>query len=275
MVITFDTRARILATEIGEDWDPDVKKQWLQNASRVREEVIHEFGASNFERKIEDFKSLEASPFSVIALHNQFLAQIRSAYVAGAYYPALLGAAGLGERILNHLILTLRDDYSGHPATSPEIATHKSHTNWKACIKALEGWSVIEAKTADAYRQLVELRNSAVHYRRSLDGQDAHSQASRAIELLQGIIEDIFSPHDNSAKFIPRSSGNGFISKDAEQLPLVKHFYIPAAYLVSPRFEMRPSATGWFDVYDDPDYQLEQPSLSDEDFVSKAATRGQ
>jgi hypothetical protein len=175
---------------------------------------------------------------------------------------------------LNQLVLALRDDFEGHAATTPEISKHNSHTNWKACISALEAWSVMESKTAEAYRKLVDLCNSAVHYRKALDGQDAHDEASRAIELLQGIIEDLLSPHDVSPKFIPGTVGNSFIARQAEQQPLVAKFFIPASYLVSPRYEMRPGASGWFDVYDDVDYQVEHPALSDEEFVAAAATRG-
>lgn len=119
MQFTFDTRAAVLETEIGEDWEPALREQWRSNIGRVREGLLHDLGVADGERKIEDFRALGTAAWSVVASHNGFLAQIRTAFAADAYYPALLGAAGLGERILNDLIRDLRADYARHPGDCP------------------------------------------------------------------------------------------------------------------------------------------------------------
>ncbi len=115
--VSFDTRARLLTTVIDDDWEPDIKAQWAGNQANVREWLVHEFGAADYEQKIQNFVDLGTAPWSIVALHNVYLKQIRGAFVSMQYYPALLGACGLGERILNQLVLTLRDDYADHPAT--------------------------------------------------------------------------------------------------------------------------------------------------------------
>ena len=54
--ITFDTRAHTLTTEIKDDWEEQIKKQWLTNQSHVKEAIIYQFGIEDFEQKIRDFR---------------------------------------------------------------------------------------------------------------------------------------------------------------------------------------------------------------------------
>lgn len=126
----------MLSVEIEPDWDPAIREQWITNQRRGREVLLHEFGVLDGERKIADYIALGASPFSVMALHNLHLAQVRSAFTLGAYYPALVGAGSLGERLLNHLILALCNDYADNPATS-RVATTESIADWRRAIGAL------------------------------------------------------------------------------------------------------------------------------------------
>jgi hypothetical protein len=71
---------------------------WNELSAELRERVI---------RIVVEVRP-GAAPSSVVALHNIHLTQVRAAFVGMNYYPALLGASGLGERILNQLVLTLR-----------------------------------------------------------------------------------------------------------------------------------------------------------------------
>lgn len=101
VAISFDTRANLLSVVIDESWEPKAKELWARNQRLVREGLLHEFGVDDGDRKIEDFIAVGPAPWSVIASHNMILNQVRRAFVLGSYYPALVGAAGLGERILN------------------------------------------------------------------------------------------------------------------------------------------------------------------------------
>src|SRR2546423_409162 len=103
--VEFDTRATLLSTDIRKDWDPAVRKLWRQNQRQVRKEIALEFGRNRLHDKLGDFAAFGPIPFSVIAYHNDYFRQIRSAFVSGGYYPALTAACALGERILHHLIL--------------------------------------------------------------------------------------------------------------------------------------------------------------------------
>src|SRR5262245_255998 len=111
----FDSRAHTLELEIGDHWDPQVKEQWRQNKDQIAGSVAGEFGSEDLERKLRDFAAIGVRPFSIISHHNTLFAQVRDAFVQGAYYPALTGACALGERILNHLVIDLRDEFRSTP----------------------------------------------------------------------------------------------------------------------------------------------------------------
>ena len=188
----FDTRALILAQLIEDDWEPEIKEQWRRNQASIREVLVHQFGADNYEQKVKNFTYLGAAPWSVVALHNVHLAQVRAAFVGMNYYPALLGASGLGERILNQLVLTLRRDYANHEATK-HVLDKQSFDNWKVCIKALQAWGVFTDEVAGDFTALMKRRHDAVHYRSELDSGEVREAALEAVLLLGKLIGGSYS----------------------------------------------------------------------------------
>lgn len=146
----FDSRAMMLTEEIREDWEPTVKELHRQNRRQIQESLIHAYGASNYESKRQNFIDLGTKPFSVMAFHNAFFEQIRLAFVMGAYYPALTGACALGERILNHLILNLRDDFRATPEYK-QVYRNDSFDQWDIPINALTSWGVLLPEAADSF----------------------------------------------------------------------------------------------------------------------------
>jgi hypothetical protein len=279
LLFTFDTRNHFLDSEDKEhEWEPDIRKQWQANRRQVTVGLVNEFGPVDFETKFTDYRALGVAPMSVAALHNVFMAQIRTAFVAGAYYPALVAAGALGERMLNQLVVLLRDDYEGHPATTDEIASWRSFTKWSQCTDALAGWGVLSDELVDQFTELGKLRHRAVHYNRVLDNTDARDAAAAAIRLIQDIIQELFPPLGAPPRFIDGTTGHTYLSLAAEKQPLIKHFYLPASVLVSPRFEMLPMRTEdgrpWFDVHDDADYHARYPTLTDAEFVEHCNDMG-
>ncbi|MEU4417327.1 hypothetical protein [Nocardia salmonicida] len=271
-MFTFDARNATLASEDEESgYEPEIREQWRTNRLVILGELAGQFGSQDLAQKVSDFRALGSMPFSVSALHNTFLRQIRDAFTGGAYYPALVGAGALGERILNQLIIVLRSDYQDHPATTPEIAGWKSFTNWKQCIAALAEWGVFTDELVENYRKLNQLRNRAVHYNAGLDNTDARDAALKAILAVQDIIAEMFQALGGPPRFIAGTSGHAFISSDAEKQPLIRRFYLPSSVLVSPTFKMefsRPSPdTLAVQVFDDETYHHRFLTLTDEEFA--------
>jgi hypothetical protein len=270
---TFDTRAMIFDMAAGTDIEPDVARVNVANQSRMRETLIHEFGASGYEQKVANFIDLGAAPWSVAALHNIYLEQVRQAFTLGAYYPALVGACALGERILNHLVLTLRDDYANHPATT-HVTGKESFSGWEKCIRTLEEWGVITTDVKSEYRALETARHDAVHYRPKLDTGEARDAALHAIKLVGGAVEKLFHPHGSGPHYFSGPISRSYVKLVSERDPFIRRFILPACVLVSPRFRFVPSGVG-FDVYDDPDYGVGQSAITDEQFALAGGTEKQ
>jgi hypothetical protein len=107
----FDSRAASLTMEIRDDWEEGVKEQHLANQENIKRGLLYEYGAHAADMKLKNFIDLSTKPMSVLAFHNKFLDQTRRAFIVGSYYPSLTAACSLGERILNHLIRILREDF--------------------------------------------------------------------------------------------------------------------------------------------------------------------
>ena len=133
--MTFDSRNAMLDQEIGEDWEPQIKQQWRTNQANIRMGLLAEHGTVNGEAKINSYRAMGPAPWSIVHQHNEILSQVRSAFAHGDFYPALVGACALGERIFNHLLLELRQDYLNHPATTKRTRSSDVFTDWdSACM---------------------------------------------------------------------------------------------------------------------------------------------
>lgn len=260
----FDTRALNLADPIPDSWEEEIRALHLENRARAHASLRAEFGSWDAERKLADFIAIGVKPFSVVSYHNTFFAQTRDAFVLGAYYPALLGACALGERILNHMVLDLRDAFS-HTSAHGEVATDRSFSNWKLMIRTLDTWGVFEPEVSEHFRQLSRLRHRSVHFNPATYTA-VREDALAAIIHLRNILEKQFGAFGLHRWYIRGTLGACFIAKDYEQDPFVRRFIIPSATYVGPLHsvrageDMRWQFVDWTpDVYGDGE-------ISDEDY---------
>ncbi|WP_410769495.1 hypothetical protein [Fontibacillus sp. BL9] len=258
--MSFDTRATLLNTEIGDDWEEDTKELWHENKKSITEGLFHQYGGYNFKDKLANFKELGPLPFSVISYHNKFFNQIRDSYVMGSFYPALTAACSLGERILNHLILVLREDYKSTPQYK-EVYSKKSFDNWEKVIGILESWNVLLPDVVKYFTELKELRNYSIHFNPETEKLDKQL-AFKAINLLSEIISNQFGI-GNQPWFIPSMPGDFYIKKEAEDWPFVKQFIIPSCALVGYLHRLEHDGN-WFKVVDDNQY--ENKEITDDEY---------
>ena len=259
----FDSRPRILAMEIQDNWDVQVKQSWQENKLRVQQGLLQEFGPFLGERKMKDFIDLDAAPFSVVAFHNKFLRQSRTAFVIGAYYPALTAACALGERILNHLVLVLRDSFKSAPEYKKVYRKH-SFDDWDLAINTLGAWNVLLPGVADKFQQLKQTRHSAIHFQPETDKND-RELALLALRQLSDIISSQFGALLPMPWFIPNDKGITFIRKSHETDPFVEKVYLPSCKLVGPEHQIDRREGEWI-VTSDGEY--EDREISDEKFIS-------
>lgn len=237
----FDLRVNSLTIEIKEDWEPRIIEQWATIKTNIRAGLVAEFGSAFAERKEENFVAIGQLSMSIVSYHNALHRQVRSAFVLGAYYPALVGACALGERVLNHLILDLREFYS-HTPEFKKVAKKQSFDNWSVAIDALEAWGVLLPEAVRQYRALAKLRNRSIHFNPDTYGR-LREDALAAVVSIREILDLQFSTFAIRPWFISESSGSCFVAKAYETDPFVRTYFLPNCYFVGPHYlfkSMRP-----------------------------------
>jgi len=260
--LDFDTRALALSEPIRDEWEENVKQLHRQRRDNTIARLKHEYGEREAEEKIKNFVDLGPKPMSVLAFHNAFFAQVRTAFVVGSYYPALTGACALGERILNHLMLTLRDDFKS-TSEYKKVYRKDSFDDWSLAIDTLAAWDVLLPQTQANFQQLMEKRNRAIHFGPETD-QNVRELALDAISCLQKIIGEQFSGFGSQPWFIADIPGEIYIKKGWESRPFIRVVYLRNGLRVSPRHKIE-SMHPKLQVVDF-DLQSEGEDISDEEF---------
>lgn len=259
----FDSRVHVLTTEIRDEWEEHIRENHLLNRRKTQEAIIYEFGISEYHQKRQNFIDLGPKPWSILAFHNKFQSQIREAFIIGAYYPSLTAACTLGERILNHLVIKLRD-YFRSSDYYKQIYRKKSFDKWELPISALESWSVLLPEVTKLFREFNELRNRSIHFSPETDNND-RELALEAIKYLSEIIQKQFGSFGPQPWFIPNAKGEAYICKSAETEPFVKEIYLPRCAYVGPKNRVVEIRDGRFIINDENEY--EDREISDEEFL--------
>ena len=256
----FDSRAHGLGPA-KDEWDEKVKELHEENRKKAIEGFKYEFGTLSIDEKVNNFVSLNFKPFSVLSFHNKFLDQVRNSFVIGSYYPALTGTCALGERILNHLMLTFRDYHKDSPEYK-KVYRKDSFDSWVLAIDTLESWQVLLPDPVDKFRGLSEKRNNAIHFNPETDHND-RELAIEAIHILQEIISGQFSAF-GTLPWLFIVPGECYIKKEWETNPFVKHIYLPNCELVGPKHEIKSMIPNT--VIDD-QFEYEDKEITDEEYT--------
>lgn len=268
MNMEFDTRAAVLSTEIEPSWKPNVREQWEANRESLRESLRAEYGAWAFEQKEKNFIELGAAPFSLVAFHNEFFWQARRAFVIGAYYPSLTALCALGERVLNHLVLTFRGEFDS-TSEYRKVYRKNSFDDWTLAIDALEAWRVLLPRAAERFRELKSLRNRSLHFNPETE-TNVREKALEASKLFCDIIQTQFAAFGPNPWFIPNRQGVSLVRKASENDPFVKKIVLPNCVYVGPSHSVLPSASGAAVISDADDY--EEREISDEEYLELLAS---
>lgn len=239
----FDFRANILKVKIEDSWTAQIKQTWEESKVVVFNGLLQQYGVVSAQAKLRNFSDLGEAPHSIYAFHNHFFHQVRNAFVMEAYYPALTGACALGERILNHLLLTLRDSYKSRPEYKHAFRK-KSFDDWDIVITTLRDWEVLRPEVAVVFQELHVIRNKTIHFRPEIDHGD-RDMAILAIQLLAQIISLQFGAFGDHPWFIPNTPGVSFLKKSAENNPFIKAIYIPRCVHVGPCHKLELSDNKW------------------------------
>jgi len=221
-----------------------------------------EYGIHDSAQKLQNFRELGPALPSILSFHNNFMRQIRGSFVIGSYYPALTGACALGERILNHLLLNLREFYISTPEYK-RVYNKESFDDWDIPIETLTTWGILLPDVVTNFSSLKKQRHRTLHFDPSTDHND-RELALCAIKTLAAIINDQFSALEPKPWFIPANMGIAFIKRECEELPFIKVVYLPSCRLVGPRHTLEMSPNGWVARDDHP---YEDKRITDEEFI--------
>lgn len=268
---SFDTRATILNFEIQDEWDEMTKKSWIDNKNGIIQGLKLQYWEVSIEVKITNFKEFWTMPLSVIYYHNSFFFQIREAFVMGAYYPALTWVCSLGERILNHLINELKDDFKSYTALKGYKNVYKKSVfksdDWESMIDILAEWKVFEKNVVDKFLQLKDIRNiKAVHFNIEMEDINKLREVTLdSIKLMCEIIDLQFWWLGSDKKWlIEWTAGVFFIKKSYESDPFVKNIIIPNCVLVGNMHRIE--TINWRFIFID-DYPYSIGEITDEEFA--------
>ena len=257
----FDTRAKVLEIEILDSWEENVKLLWLQNKEIIISNIFTEYGQKP--EVLVNFIDLGAKPFSVISSHNLYHEHARHAFIVGAYYASVTAVCALGERILNYLVISLRDTFK-NVTTNEDINTHKSFSNWKLLNETLLEWGIFEEDIFDKFKALAQIRHRVIHYNKKLD-TDLRETALQSLKLLAEIISIQFSGLANSKYFISEMASETYIKKQYENHPFVELVYLPNGTNVSPFHNVKNITNGVFEIEDLKEFEGRE--ISDSEFI--------
>ncbi|MGA0563919.1 hypothetical protein ACO2RV_15845 [Ancylobacter sp. VNQ12] len=259
---SFDSRPDTLQ-EPNEQWEDDIKRQHYENREKYKLYLSNKYGNANLDVIINNVNDLGIKNFSLISYHNEFFQQCRDSFIIGAYYPALVSACALGERIINHLIVDLREFYSSSKFYQ-KVHSKSSFDNWIKSIEILNDWGVLINDVPELFQELSQIRHRSVHFNPSTY-KSVRTDALTSLTLMNKITSKQFGVFGGQPWYIEGTSGAQFIKKEYEENPFVKTYILPISGFVGPEYGMNyDSDFGWQHL----DYsRYYQSSLSDTEFA--------
>lgn len=223
----------------------------------AKEYVAQNHGQIDTENKYIRWLELEPPALCAPVEWHDLLREVEFSYIHGDFYPALTSACCLGERILNHLVINLRDYFKDSPRYK-EVHAKESFQDWNRSIDILSEWNVLNDEQTGLFNELLELRNPAIHFGNL---EELQEKAKEAINLVYSITSKMFGQVSGHFFICP---GEFYVSSNETEIPLVKEFIIPHCHLVGYKHRIEPR-NGEPTIVDDEVYD-DQP-LSDEEFI--------
>lgn len=234
----------------GEHWEEEVKALHIENRNKAIERLKAEYGERRHAQVIHDAKDLGSKAMSIVSHHNLMHEQARRAFVSGLYFPALVAACALGERILNHLILDLRDHYKSSPHYR-RVYRSESFDDWRFAVRLLDDWGVLLPDVGPAFIELATLRNRSVHFNPATYTA-TREDALSALKTIGRIIQLQFGAFGRQPWFIENTPGAQFIKRAYVEVPFVRAYIVPLSGFVGVEYGMDLTERGWLHLdYDD------------------------
>jgi hypothetical protein len=252
-----------------EHWDEQVKHTHRESRAQQIKRLEQKYGSLHIEDVVKNVIDLGAKSMSLLTYHNQFHEQARRSFVAGEYYPALVAACALGERILNHLVLDLRNSFKSSEHYR-KVYRKDSFDNWPFAIGVLTDWKVLADGVGAEFLELGELRNRSIHFNPETY-ESLREDALAALQRLNAIIAKQFGYFGLQPWFIEDTPGAQFVKRAYETDPFVCTYVIRRSGFVGPLYGMELTQQGYWIHLDYADYG--DGALTDEEFALRYRER--
>jgi len=191
--------------------------------------VSFSYGLNDIDNKVARKNQINKPKIWLIHDFDQYFEEITRTYIVGAYYPATTSCTTLAERLINLFIIKMRDLYDKSLLdNSLQRYVYARNQNWQSFdlnIKVLGSWGILSSNQKKWFRELLLIRNRAVHFQPSFNPQ---SDSLSAIKILHKIIDSYFSPFKRKDVIrLFEIPGEIWVKEDKLSDPFVKSFILP------------------------------------------------
>lgn len=233
----------------------------IPDRNEVKKHVISIYGDADVENRVNRYLSFKPPSLGIVDEYLTLLQEIGHAYVFGLYYPSITAACCLGERILNTLILKLREYYKSSPHYK-NVYRKDSFDDWNNSIEILTDWQVIgSTEIKEKFEKLARIRHQVIHFNHL---GDIEAQTKDVLILIHEIVRYFFELGMRPDIYF-WASGEIYVKKKVEQIPFIKEMILPHCLLVGYKHKIELNEQKQFVMKDG--YIYPEGEVSDEDFI--------
>ncbi|KKR84977.1 MAG: hypothetical protein UU48_C0001G0054 [Candidatus Uhrbacteria bacterium GW2011_GWF2_41_16] len=160
---------------------------------------------------------------------DQYFEEIINSYIIGSFYPVATSCTALAERLVNLFIIKMRDL---HTQSLLDVQlkkyVHSRNQNWQSFelnMKVLQVWNLLNTNQKGWFKDLLDIRNRAVHFQSAFDPQP---DSLKAVQILHKIIDSYFSPFERKDVLrVFEIPGEIWVKEEKLNDPFVKAFILP------------------------------------------------
>ncbi|MBI2055873.1 MAG: hypothetical protein HYT37_00625 [Candidatus Sungbacteria bacterium] len=165
--------------------------------SEDRERISTFYGVHDVENKINRKNEINQPKLWLVYDFDQYFEEIINSYIIGSFYPVATSCTTLAERLVNLFIIKMRDLYDQSLLDAQlKKYVHSRNQNlqsFESNMKVLRAWNLLTPNQGSWFKNLLDIRNRAVHFQSAFDPQP---DSLKAVQILHKIIDSYFSPFE-------------------------------------------------------------------------------
>lgn len=200
---------------------------------KEKEEVAFLYGQFDIEAKLARRNEINETKMWLIHDFDNYFEEIVRSYIGGSFYPVAASCTTLAERIVNLFIIKMRDLYPKNVLNLKlQKYVYTRNQNWQSFddnMKVLFAWKILSTKQKKMFKDLLNIRNRAVHFQTNFDPKKDSLEAVKTLHSLIDSYFSLFSRKDILRVFeIP---GEIWVKEENMIDPFVKAFVLPCCFM--------------------------------------------